>query len=251
MTRTTRASAAALTLGLALALTACGGGETSPTKAEASPATTSAEAVAKTPEVAEPTVAPTPTDGQAVAVFGEQGIESAYREMVDLATREAINPDFFLRDGNNSSANLTEIAKRLSPEVVDALYRAADGCVAGDSAECGNVHGIVFWDNGSDERPYTYRPDGQFVTEQSVVNPRVTAVSLDGREGVQVKFDHAVRWRMLIDGTPSVVEYTRPLTFGLVPAPPGSATRWLITGWHLDAFQPTLTDETTGQSIEP
>jgi hypothetical protein len=251
---TSRALSAALALGIALTATACGSSD--PTTETAEKAAASAPAAEPTPEaptgpkVAEPTVAPAPIATGIEYLYGQESVDVAYRELVELATVHAVNPDYFFLDGDNSSADLDPITGRFDAETARIIREDAEGCLAADEQSCADINGIVWFDNGTPERPYTFRDDMEFVTEQSITNPKAVGVIPDlGTSHLEVSFDHVVRVRFVIDGTPVQATLTRNLTYSLVPATGAGPTSWLITGWQVQ-FTPVIKDEATGQPLE-
>jgi hypothetical protein len=239
---------------MVLTLTACGSSEppataAAPTTAEPAVAEATPQAPAR-PTIAEPTVAPLQIDDSVFNLYGSQEmVETAYGEVIELATDLAFNPDYFFRDGNNSSADLAPVLERLVPEQAEFLRGKADACVNSDSDACGSVIGIVFFDFGTDEQRYTYRDDLEFVTQQSVTNPKAVGVVPDlGTSYLEVSFDHTSTVRFMISSTPAVVTMTRHLTFNLDPTP-GASTRWRISNWHMD-YNGDLRNEATGEPIE-
>ena len=238
---------------MVLTLTACGSGEppataAAPTTAEPAVAEVTPEAPAG-PTITEPTVAPLQIDGSVFNLYGQEMVETAYDEVVELATDLAFNPDSFFRDGNNSSADLAPVLERLVPGQAEFLRGKADACVSGDSDACGSVMGIVFFDFGTDEQPYTYRDDLDFVSEQSVTNPTAVGVIPDlGTSYLELSFDHTATVRFMINSTPAVVTMTRHLTFNLEPTPSVS-TQWRISNWHVE-YNGDLRDEATGEPLE-
>src|SRR5215218_8784477 len=134
MSPATRALTAALGPALVLALTACGGDDTPRAAAQSPSATTSAEPAAEVPagpKVAEPTVAPLQIDDSASDVYGGQEmVETAYGEVVDLVTDLGLDPDFYLLDGDNTADDLAPLMARLTSEQAAFLRTQADGCLA-------------------------------------------------------------------------------------------------------------------------
>jgi hypothetical protein len=238
---------------VALSLTACGADSDAATPETTKPAPTSSvqpstEAPAG-PKIAEPTVAPLRIDDSVHNLYGDQMVETAYDEVVDLATVLAFNPDLFLHDGNNTAADLYPIQERLVPKQRPYLSTQFDDCLAGNRDACGNVVGVTYFDNGTTEKPYSYREDGEFVTDQTIANATAVGVIPNlGTSHLDISFDHVSHVRLVFGGKDVTVTMTRNLVYSLVPSP-GTATTWLIDNWKVN-YQGAVIDEATGQPIE-
>lgn len=258
MSSTSRALGAALTVGIALTATACGGGATPATGSAEQPAAATSSAAPTpaapiTPEVAEAAVAPTPTEESAVRLFGQDGVESGYRELVDLATNLAFDPDTFLHEESTQPTDLDPVlAGRLHQNQADFVRSQAEVCDGDHPEACGDVMGIAYFDlalSADSDTTLAYRPDGQFVTEQSITNPTVTTSVVQGQDSLHVQFDHTAQVRLLAAGTPVTVTMSRHVSYDLWEAPVGNATRWWIVDWGLH-YQGDVRDEATGLPFE-
>jgi hypothetical protein len=177
-------------------------------------------------------------------------VETAYGEVVDLVTDLGLDPDFYLLDGDNTADDLAPIMARLTSEQAAFLRTQADGCLAADEQSCANVYGLALFDMGTSEQPYTYRDDTEFVTEQSISDPKAVGVIPDlGTSHLEVSFDHTFTARFMSGGTPVVSTVTRHLTYDLGPSG-GASTKWLISNWHMEVTRADLEDETTGQPFD-
>ena len=221
------------------------GAVASPEPAAAAPAATAR------PRVAAPDVAPLDVDESVLRQYGDpQPAETAYRELVELSSRYATDPRYFFRDGDNSPDDLAPVLAHLTPELAATAQDDADGCLALDPESCTDLVGIAWFDNGTPERPYTFRDDLEFIPEQSITDARaVAAAPEDGAAHLKVSFDHTVHVRFLIAGTPARVTLTRTVAYDLVPAPGTGPGTWQIADWTVDAMSDDLVDDVTGQPI--
>lgn len=241
--RNLRTTLAAVALGITAG---CGGPAASGAAPEAAgTATTSATAE---PTVVAATVAALPGDADATAAFGNDDVERGYDEVVDLATREAFNPDFFAWTGRNTPDLLAPVYDRLTPESAATLREDAARCLEMDSQSCVDVWGLAYFDFGADHQRFTFLPDGSFVTDQAVTSPQVW-VDTNDRSRVNFRFDHKAEIGMLMNGKPVVIELPRTLTYALVRAPEGAGRAWLLDGYQVTVGSQSIKDPVTGEAV--
>ncbi|MBB3676320.1 hypothetical protein [Modestobacter versicolor] len=204
------------------------------------------------PTVAAASVAPTPTDESSVRLFGQDGVESAYREVVELATVLALDPEWTLHDGDNEVSDLDAVlAGRYYEAQAGYIRDRAEACDDDDAQACFDVLAQVLFDltvSAEDQGVLEYRPDGEFVTAQSLTDPTVTTIDIEGTDGLRIAFAHTATMRMISGGTPLTATMTRHLSYDLWPAPAGNAQPWWIVNWSLD-YEGEVIDETTGEAL--
>jgi hypothetical protein len=250
MSSTTRGLVAALALATMCITAGCGGTGSPGTSPQATSAAETSESQPVSPVVAEPTVAPAPTDSDAASLYGQDGIDSAYAEIVELATVLSFDPAYFFNDGDNTPESLAPVIERLVPEQRDYFRGEAQRCLDGVNEGCGNVIGLTYFDLGSDTVPYRAMPDGTFVVEQSLRNPTVALDEWnDGGTVLTFTFEHVAEVRLTMGDQPAAVTMTRTETYNLVPATGVHTTSWQIKQWT-GQYQGDLRDPVTGDPVQ-
>ena len=250
----------AVVVGVSLTLAACGSSgprATAPEEPAASSTgavvdTTPAAPVAVPPRVAPASVAPAPTEESSVRLFGQDGVDSAYAELVELATVLSFNPEWTLHDVDNQVSDLDPVlAGRYHQNQADYIRAQAEACGGADDDACADVVAQVYYDmalSAEDDSALAYRPDGEFVTEQAVTNPTVTTNNIEGTDGLHVEFDHTATLRFLSHGAPVTATLARHVSYDLWQAPAGNAAPWWIVNWGID-YHGEVVDEATGQQL--
>jgi hypothetical protein len=214
----------------ALLLGACGGtsGGTAASSSAAATTFTTADPVVS--------IAPVDTAAQrAYAAFGEDQVEAAYDETVELATRHYVDAATLLDEGpgDHTPDQLAAATADATPSFA-ATWQAAASRYLGQTPGATPADGATVWGLAlTDLAPadpsarWALPADGALVTRQYVRNPVFTPTA-DG--ALLVRFDHRLVLGLQSGDAPTALQVFRTVTFRLLPAPAGSATPWQVDG---------------------
>jgi hypothetical protein len=227
MFKKTGTRTAILAFGLALTLSACGGGTEQAVSDAGETASAPATSVVDD-RIQAPAVAPGNFSGEAVEVFGQDRVNAGYEETVDYATAITFDEDLLpVREGR-TAADFEAATGRMTPSAAEGLRETIRRAVAGDEEAQSSLEGVVFYDLGGDG--VTYHASGPIVVNRGITNPSVAVDRSTGSERLQVTFDESGDLRVLVTGSPSTVTMYKTTTYWLTPAPEGSGHTWLIDG---------------------
>ncbi|MGY1814310.1 hypothetical protein [Blastococcus sp. SYSU D00820] len=239
MIDTTRLLPVALAGVTALVLTACGGGAEGSTTAAPTSSAAPAPAAEEPRDVAgylveDVSVPPAPTDPRAASLFGEEAVEQAWLEAVQVVDDYSYDPALFMPESFSAEdfaglrSHLTERSAADWDATVSAALAAGTGAGTDEWGLIRTIYMTADWGGAASAAgvDVVMPTDGPFVTNRSLDGAQVAATPDGG--GLVLSFTENVQIRFMEDGQMVRYPIARSFTFTLVPAPGGSAHAWLI-----------------------
>lgn len=173
-------------------------------------------------------------DAEAAAVFGQEWVDAAVRELADFAVAEAF-PEALLdperQDVSREDLAPPAVLDRLTPEAAQGFQALVDAALGGDARAQDEVRTLRYY--GVDAA-WTLPEQDPVVRSQRItdVGVEVDSTGGPGQELLVVSFDHDATMAFGFDDEPLRLEVEKEMTYVLAPVPADEGTSWLIASFE-------------------